>query len=104
MIPGFNGMHGLGWGGYGWIGWILNLVVILGLIVGVVLLVVWLLRKTSSGSSGPAVTSYSVSRLVGQSPVSGRPQLIGTAFRPRPDGQGNTGPALCPRRDQPRTV
>lgn len=56
MMPGFNGMHGLGWGGYGWI---LNLVVILGLIVGVVLLVVWLLRRTSSGSSGPAVTSYS---------------------------------------------
>lgn len=57
-MPGFNWMHGFGWGGYGWIGWILNLVVTLGLIVGVVLLVVWLVRRAGPRSTSPAATAF----------------------------------------------
>lgn len=58
MMPDFNWMHGFGWGGYGGVGWILNLIVTLGLLIGVVLLVVWLLRRAPSGSSGTVGTSY----------------------------------------------
>ena len=39
------------YGGFGWIGMILNLVVTIGVIVGLVLLVVWAVRRTSGSSS-----------------------------------------------------
>ena len=48
MGPGM--MNGYGFGGlgtFGWIGMILNLVITIGLIVGAVLLVVWLVRRFS---------------------------------------------------------
>jgi len=44
-------MHGFGFGGFGtlgWIGMILNLIITIGVIVGIVLLVVWLLRRMGS--------------------------------------------------------
>lgn len=37
----------MGYGGFGWIGMILNLVITLGVIIGLVLLVVWAVRRTS---------------------------------------------------------
>lgn len=36
-----------GFGGYGWIGMILNLVITLGVIIGLVFLVVWAVRRMS---------------------------------------------------------
>jgi len=49
---GFGGCCGLGgfgaFGSLGWIGWILNLVIILGVIVGLVVLVIWSVRRLSS--------------------------------------------------------
>ncbi|KAA3644007.1 MAG: SHOCT domain-containing protein [Chloroflexi bacterium] len=44
-----GGMMG-GFGSFGLIGWILNLVITLGVIVGIVLLVVWLVRQFANGS------------------------------------------------------
>jgi putative membrane protein len=46
-------MGGFGYGGFGWIGMILNLVITIGAIVGLVLLVVWVVRRTSGNSSQP---------------------------------------------------
>jgi putative membrane protein len=58
MMGGFGGCCGLGWfggmGGYGWIGLILNVLVILGLI----LLVVWAVRKVMATTTGN-LSSYS---------------------------------------------
>ncbi len=43
-----------GFGGFGWIGMILNLIITVGVIVGLVLLVVWAVRRTSGNfQSGP---------------------------------------------------
>ena len=36
------------WGSYGWIGPVLNLVLMIGLIIGVILLIVWLARQAAS--------------------------------------------------------
>ncbi|HSF82188.1 MAG TPA: SHOCT domain-containing protein [Anaerolineales bacterium] len=46
MGPGM--MNGYGFGTFGWIGMILNFVITIGLVVGVVLLVVWLVRRVSA--------------------------------------------------------
>ncbi len=43
-------MGGYGYGTFGLIGMILNLIITVGLIVGIVLLVVWLVRRLGSGS------------------------------------------------------
>ena len=66
MGPGMmNGYGGGGFGALGWIVMILNLVITIGLIVGVVLLVVWLVRRfatsdqrapSSFGQSGAQAT------------------------------------------------
>jgi putative membrane protein len=40
-----------GYGGFGWIGMILNLIITVGVIVGVILLVVWLVRRFSGNST-----------------------------------------------------
>ena len=48
-------MHGWGFGGYGLYGWpgmALNIVITLGVIIGIVLLVVWLVRNVSSNQKG----------------------------------------------------
>jgi putative membrane protein len=45
MIPGM--MHGYGYGGFGWIGLIFNLVITIGILVGIILLVVWVVRQIS---------------------------------------------------------
>ena len=53
MIGG--GMHGFGFGGlgnFGWPGMILGLIINIGLIVGVVLLVVWLVKRVSASNQG----------------------------------------------------
>ena len=42
-----------GYGGFGWIGMILNLVITIGVIVGLVLLVVWAVRRMSGNSAQP---------------------------------------------------
>ncbi len=50
---GFGGCCGLGgfgaFGSLGWIGWILNLVITLGVIVGVIILIIWIVRRITSG-------------------------------------------------------
>lgn len=53
---GFGGCCGLGgfgaFGSLGWIGWILNLVITLGVIIGIIVLVIWAVRRLTSGNSG----------------------------------------------------
>jgi putative membrane protein len=56
MIGG--GMHGFGFWGLGNLGWpgmILGLIINIGLIVGVVLLVVWLMKRVSAPNQGTQV-------------------------------------------------
>lgn len=43
----------MGYGGFGWIGMILNLVITLGVIIGLVLLVVWAVRRMSGNNVQP---------------------------------------------------
>ena len=45
-------MNGFGFGGFGLIGMVFNLVITVGVIVGVVLLIMWLVRQTGSSRSG----------------------------------------------------
>jgi putative membrane protein len=42
-----------GFGSFGWIGMILNLVIIIGVIVGLVILVVWAIRRPSGNFIQP---------------------------------------------------
>ena len=60
-------MGGYGFGGFGLIGMILNLVITVGLIVGIVLLVVWLVRRV--GSQGGA---FSAGQRTGQAAIAPR--------------------------------
>lgn len=56
-------MHGFGFGGFGtfgWIGMILNLVITIGVIIGIVVLVMWLVRRFSAESHGRYQSQYSV--------------------------------------------
>lgn len=46
-----SGMMGTGMMGFGWIGWIISLVFFVLIIVGVVLLIWWLVRLSSTGTS-----------------------------------------------------
>lgn len=51
MGPGTMYGNGFGWmGTYGWVGMILNLVITFSVIVGIVLLVIWLVRRFSKSS------------------------------------------------------
>jgi putative membrane protein len=52
----------MGYGGFGWIGMILNLVITLGVIIGLVLLIVWAVRRTSGNN-----TQAGTQNLTGQS-------------------------------------
>lgn len=55
---GFGGLGGFG--GFGLLGGILNLVITLGIIIGIALFVIWLVRRSSSiGGTGGAVSSSS---------------------------------------------
>jgi putative membrane protein len=60
-------MGGYGFGGFGLIGMILNLVITMGLIVGIVLLVVWLVRRVGSQGGG-----FSTSQQPGQAAIAPR--------------------------------
>lgn len=51
-----------GFGGFGWLGMILNLVITIGVIVGLVLLVVWAVRRVSGNQ-----VQMSAQNLTGQS-------------------------------------
>ncbi|BAJ64684.1 SHOCT domain-containing protein [Anaerolinea thermophila] len=51
-------------GGFGWIGMILNLVITIGLLVGLILLVVWAVRRLSE--SGVQSTSSQTARDIAQ--------------------------------------
>jgi putative membrane protein len=59
---GFGGCCGLGasgaLGSLGWIGWILNLVITLGVIIGIIVLVIWAVRRITSGNAG-SITNFS---------------------------------------------
>ena len=49
--------YGFGdFGTFGWIGMILNWVITIGLIVGVVLLIAWLVKRVDSGTQRPAAS------------------------------------------------
>ncbi|HEX6302645.1 MAG TPA: SHOCT domain-containing protein [Anaerolineales bacterium] len=58
---GFGGCCGLGgfgaFGSLGWIGWILNLVITLGVVIGIIVLVIWAVRRLTGGQRGSFVTS-----------------------------------------------
>ena len=54
-MGGMMGGSGFGFGGLGLVGMILNLVITLGVIVGIVMLVVWLVRRV--GSEGGAFSA-----------------------------------------------
>jgi len=69
-------MHGLGpgmmgrgfttgWGNFGWLGMILGLIINIGLIVGVVLLVVWVVKRISTPNQGTQVPYGPVSGSLG---------------------------------------
>ena len=53
-------MHGFGWGccgfggfgGFGLIGWIINLVLTIGILIGLVILVIWAVRRISRNQAG----------------------------------------------------
>jgi putative membrane protein len=56
MMGGFGGFGGFG--SLGWIGMILNLVITVGVIVGVVLLVIWAVRRLSASGQGQGFTPH----------------------------------------------
>ena len=56
MMGGFGGFGGFG--SLGWIGMILNLVITVGVIVGIVLLVIWAVRRLSASGQGQGFTPY----------------------------------------------
>jgi len=56
MIGGM--MNGFGFGGFGWIGLILNLVLTISLVVGIVVMVVWLVRRFTLSQQGSAISPY----------------------------------------------
>ena len=59
MMPGFGSF-----GNMGWIGWIINIVLIVGVLIGVVLLVIWAVRRITTNQSGSSLSSgHSNSRM-----------------------------------------
>jgi putative membrane protein len=51
-------MGGFGYGGLGWIGMIINLIITVGVIVGLVLLAVWAVRKLSGNTQASTQGGY----------------------------------------------
>ena len=45
-------MNGFGFGGFGLIGMVFNLIIMIGVIVGIVALIVWLVRQAGSTGQG----------------------------------------------------
>ena len=68
-------MGGYGYGTFGLIGMILNLVITVGLIVGIVLLVVWLVRRLGAEEGG----ALSLSQKPGQAAFSPR-EILQTRY------------------------
>jgi len=59
---GFGGCCGLGgFGAFGSLGWILNLVITLGVIIGIIVLVIWAVRRLTSGQ-GQTLNSFGPER------------------------------------------
>ena len=62
-------MHGFGWGccsfggfgGFSLIGWIINLVLTIGILIGLVVLVVWAIRRISRNQGGSFFASNQTS-------------------------------------------
>ena len=67
-------MGGYGYGTFGLIGIILNLIITVGLIVGIVLLVVWLVRRLGSGGG-----AFSESQKPGEAAPSAR-EILQTRY------------------------
>lgn len=44
-------MHGWGYGFFGWPGFVFNVILMLGVIIGIILLIVWLVRNVSSNQN-----------------------------------------------------
>jgi putative membrane protein len=60
MMPGYGwgGCCGLGgFGGLGWIGWTINIVLTVGILIGLVLLVIWAVRRMTNNQSGSLFSS-----------------------------------------------
>lgn len=62
MMPGF-GWHGccggglFGFGGLGWIGWIINAALTAGILIGLVFLVIWAVRRMTGSQHGSVFTA-----------------------------------------------
>jgi putative membrane protein len=60
MMPGFgwNGCCGFGsFGSMGWIGWIINIVLMGAVLIGVVMLVIWAVRRITNNQPGSNLSS-----------------------------------------------
>lgn len=60
MMPGFGWGDCYGFGSFGesgWIGWIVNIVLTVGILIGVIWLVVWAVRRLTSSQSGSYFSS-----------------------------------------------
>lgn len=58
MMFGWNGCCGFGgFGNLGWIGWIINLVLTVGILIGLVLLVIWAVRRITRNQQGSIFSS-----------------------------------------------
>ena len=65
MMPGFGWTGCCGFGSFGtmgWIGWIINIVLIAAVLIGVVLLVIWAVRRITNNQSGSNLTDSQPSR------------------------------------------
>ena len=60
MMPGFGwdgyGMMS-GYGSLGLVGWIINLVLTVGILIGLVVLVIWAVRRITKNQGGPLLSS-----------------------------------------------
>jgi len=61
-------MGNFGYGGMGWIGMILGTIISIALLIGLVILIVWAVRRMSANSSqpGPQITSGQGARDIAQ--------------------------------------
>ena len=57
MMPGFGWGGCCGFGSFGWIGWIINIVLTVGILIGLVLLVIWAVRRFTNSQSGSYLSS-----------------------------------------------
>jgi putative membrane protein len=57
MMPGFGWGGCCGFGNLGWIGWIVNIVLTVGILIGLVLLVIWAVRRITNNQQGSIFSS-----------------------------------------------